>query len=157
MKTVSKRRMFVSSMKISAWWLLHRWIKFNKICWEKKPAKTRPNLRTSFWRLHLKNTQPYLNNSASLNFFRWFSFIRTDRPKRRVWKWILLSVLNATVISAFSTQGTQPRRFFVYEFVCLCVCVYAHVWATYSPYATWAFKAWWLFTPSLSPKARVVT
>ena len=59
-KTLSKRRMFVSSMKISAWWLLHRWIKFNKICWEKRPAKTRPNLRTSFWRLHLKNTQPHL-------------------------------------------------------------------------------------------------
>jgi len=59
-KTVSKRRMFVSSMKISACWSLHRWIKFNKICWEKRPAKTRPNLRTSFWRRDLKNTQPHL-------------------------------------------------------------------------------------------------
>jgi len=55
-KTLSKRRMFVSFMKISACWLLHRLIKFNKICWEKKPAKPRPNLRTSFWRRDLKNT-----------------------------------------------------------------------------------------------------
>jgi len=59
-KTLSKRRMFVSSMKISACWLLHRLIKFNKICWEKRPAKTRPNLRTSFCRRDLKNTQPHL-------------------------------------------------------------------------------------------------
>ena len=55
-KTLSKRRMFVLSMKISACWLLHRWIKFNKICWEKRPAKTRPNLRTSFCRRDFKNT-----------------------------------------------------------------------------------------------------
>ena len=53
-KTLSKRRMFVSSMKISACWLLHRF------CWEKRPAKTRPNLRTSFCRRDLKNTQPHL-------------------------------------------------------------------------------------------------
>jgi len=59
-KTLSKRRMFVSSMKFSACWLLHRWIIFNKICWEKRPAKTRPNLRTSFCRCDLKNTQPHL-------------------------------------------------------------------------------------------------
>jgi len=52
--------MFVSFMKISACWLLHRLIKFNKICWEKRPAKPRPNLRTSFCRRDLKNTQPYL-------------------------------------------------------------------------------------------------
>jgi hypothetical protein len=66
-KTLSKRRMFVSSMKISAWWLLHRWIKFNKICWEKRPAKTRPNLRTSFWRRDLKNTQPHVKTKCSCN------------------------------------------------------------------------------------------
>ena len=60
-KTLSKRRMFVSSMKISACWLLHRWIIFNKICWEKRPAKTRPNPRTSFCRRDLKNIQPHLN------------------------------------------------------------------------------------------------
>jgi len=59
-KTLSKRRMFVSFMKISACWLLHRLIRFNKICWEKRPAKDRPNLRTSFWRRDLKNTQPHL-------------------------------------------------------------------------------------------------
>ena len=59
-KTLSKRRMFVSSMKISACWLLHRLIKFNKICWEKRPAKTRPNLRTSFCRRDLNNTKPHL-------------------------------------------------------------------------------------------------
>jgi len=52
--------MFVSFMKISACWLLHRLIKFNKICWEKRPAKPRPNLRTSFCRRDLKNTQPHL-------------------------------------------------------------------------------------------------
>ena len=55
-KTLSKRRMFVSSMKISACWLLHRSIKFNKICWEKRPAHSRPNMRTSFCRGELKNT-----------------------------------------------------------------------------------------------------
>ena len=60
-KTLSKRRMFVSFMKISAYWLLHRLIKFNKICWEKRPAKPRPNLRTSFCRRDLKNTQPHRN------------------------------------------------------------------------------------------------
>jgi len=60
-KTLSKRRMFVSSMKISACWLLHRLTKFNKICWEKRPTKTRPNLGTSFCRRDLKNTQPHLN------------------------------------------------------------------------------------------------
>jgi len=64
-KTLSKRRMFVSSMKISACWLLHRWIKFNKICWKKRPAKTRPNLRTSFCRRDFKNTQPHLNTRLS--------------------------------------------------------------------------------------------
>ena len=37
-KTLSKRHMFVSFMKISACWLLHRLIKFNKICWEKTTA-----------------------------------------------------------------------------------------------------------------------
>jgi len=56
-KTLSKRRMFVSFMKSSACWLLHRLI---KICWEKRPAKPRPNLRTSFCRRDLKNTQPHL-------------------------------------------------------------------------------------------------
>jgi len=50
-------------MKISACWLLHRLIKFNKICWEKRPAKPRPNLRTSFCRCDLKNAQPHLNLS----------------------------------------------------------------------------------------------
>jgi len=60
-KTLSKHRMFVSFMKILACWLLHRLIKLNKICWEKRPAKLRPNLRTLFWRRNLKNTQPYLN------------------------------------------------------------------------------------------------
>jgi len=64
-KTLSKRRMFVSSVKISACWLLHRWIKFNKICWEKRPAKTRPNLRTSFCRRDLKNTQLHLKVGIS--------------------------------------------------------------------------------------------
>jgi len=59
-KTRSKRRMFVSFMKFSACWLLHRLIKFNKISWEKRPAKPQPNLRTSFWRRDLKNTQPHL-------------------------------------------------------------------------------------------------
>ena len=53
-KTLSKRRMFVSSMKISACWLLHRLIKFNKICWEKRPAEPRPNLRTLFCRRDFK-------------------------------------------------------------------------------------------------------
>ena len=38
-KILSKCCMFVSSMKISACWILHRWIIFNKICWEKRPAK----------------------------------------------------------------------------------------------------------------------
>ena len=52
-KTLWKRRMFVSFMKISACWLLHRLIKFIKICWEKRPAKPRPNLRTSFCRRDL--------------------------------------------------------------------------------------------------------
>ena len=61
-KTLSKRRMFVSSMKISACWLLHRLIKFNKFCWEKRPAKPRPNLRTSLCRRDLKNTKPHLIN-----------------------------------------------------------------------------------------------
>jgi len=55
-KTLSKRRMFVSFMKISACWLLHRLIKFNKICWEKRPVHPRPNMRTSFCRGDLKNT-----------------------------------------------------------------------------------------------------
>jgi len=59
-KTLSKRRMFVSFMKISACWLLHRLIKFNKNCWEKRPAKPRPNLRTFFCRRDLKNIQPHL-------------------------------------------------------------------------------------------------
>jgi len=70
-KTLSKRRMFVLFMKISACWLLHRLIKFNKICWEKRPAKPRPNLRTSFCRRDLKNTQPHLNGEIQkLNFQR---------------------------------------------------------------------------------------
>jgi len=34
-------------------------------------------------------------------------------------------------------QGIRPRGFFVYECVCLCVC--ARVWATYSHYAKRAF------------------
>ena len=59
-KTLSKLRMHVSFMKISACWLLHHLIKFNKICSEKSPAKPRPNLRTSFCRRDLKNTQPHL-------------------------------------------------------------------------------------------------
>jgi len=63
MKTLSKRRMFVSFMKISACWSLHRLIKLNKICWEKRPAKPRPNLQTSFCRRHLENTQPHLKGS----------------------------------------------------------------------------------------------
>ena len=63
-KTLSKRRMFVSSMKISACWLLHRSIKFNKIRWEKRPVKPRPNLRTSFCTRDLKNTQPHLNKHS---------------------------------------------------------------------------------------------
>ena len=63
-KTLSKRRMFVSFMKSSACWLLHRLI---KICWEKRPAKPRPNQRTSFCRRDLKNTQPHLNNSFFQN------------------------------------------------------------------------------------------
>ena len=71
-KTLSKRRMFVSFMKISACWLLHRLIKSNKICWEKRPAKPRPNLRTSFCRRDLKNTQPHLN------FFRREKLSRRD-------------------------------------------------------------------------------
>ena len=59
-KTLSKRRMFVSFTKISACWLLHRLIKLNKICWEKRPVKPQPNLRTSFCRRDLKNTQHHL-------------------------------------------------------------------------------------------------
>ena len=59
-KTLSKRRMLVLFMKISACWLLHRLIKFNKICWEKRPAKPRSNLQTLFWRRDLKNTPPHL-------------------------------------------------------------------------------------------------
>ena len=59
-KTLSKRRMFVSFMKILAYWLLHRLINFNKICWEKRPAKPRPNLQTSFCRRDVKNTQSHL-------------------------------------------------------------------------------------------------
>jgi len=59
-KTLSKRRMFISFMKISACWLLHRLMKFNKICWEKRPAHPRPNMRTSFCRGDLKDTQPHL-------------------------------------------------------------------------------------------------
>jgi len=59
-KTLSKRRMFVSFMKISACWLLQRLITFNKICWDNRPAKPRPTLRTSFCRRDLKNTQPHL-------------------------------------------------------------------------------------------------
>ena len=74
-KTLSKRRMFVSFMKISACWLLHRLIKFNKVCWEKRPAKPRPNLRTSLCRRDLKNTQPHLKT----NFLRrnFWNCIRT--------------------------------------------------------------------------------
>ena len=74
-KTLSKRRMFVSFMKISACWLLHRLIKFNKVCWEKRPAKPRPNLRTSFCRRDLKNIQPHLKT----NFLRrnFWNSIRT--------------------------------------------------------------------------------
>jgi len=64
-KTLSKRRMLVSFMKILACWLLHCLIKFNKICWEKRPAKPRPNLWTSFCRCDLKNSQPHLNVSYS--------------------------------------------------------------------------------------------
>jgi len=63
-KTLSKRCMFVSFMKIPVCWLLHRLIKFNKICWEKRPAKPRPNLQTSFCRRDLKNTQPHLNQNC---------------------------------------------------------------------------------------------
>jgi len=62
-KTLSKRRMFVSFIKISASWLPHCLLKFNKICWEKRPAKPQPNLRTSFWRRDLKKTQPHLKCS----------------------------------------------------------------------------------------------
>jgi len=47
-------------MEISACWLLHCLIKFDKICWEKRPAKPLPNLQTSFCRRDLKNTQPHL-------------------------------------------------------------------------------------------------
>jgi len=61
--------MFVSFMKISACWLLHRLIKFDKICWEKRPAIPRPNLRTSFWRRDLKNTQPHLKASDYRSYF----------------------------------------------------------------------------------------
>jgi len=78
-KTLSKRRMFVSSMKISACWLLHRLIKFNKICWEKRPAKTRPNLRTSFYRRDLKKTQPHLNREFEKYYF--WSKILDEPPK----------------------------------------------------------------------------
>jgi len=65
-KTLSKRRMFVLSMKISVCWSLHRLIKFNKICWEKRPAKPRPNLRTLFCRRDLKNTEPHLKVQSSV-------------------------------------------------------------------------------------------
>jgi len=68
-KTLSKRRVFVLFMKISACWLLHRLIKFNKICWEKRPAKPRPNLRTSFCRRDLKNTKPHLNAGRRTDFW----------------------------------------------------------------------------------------
>ena len=65
-KTLLKRRMFDSFMKISACWLLHRLIKFNKICWEQRPAKPRPNLRTSLCRRELKNTQPHLKRCCRM-------------------------------------------------------------------------------------------
>jgi len=63
--------MFVSFMKISACWLLHCSIKFNKICWEKRPVKPRPNLRTSFCRRDLKNTQPHINRLLPSFSNRW--------------------------------------------------------------------------------------
>ena len=40
-------------------WFLQK-VDFNEICWEKRPVKPRPNLRTSFCRRDLKNTQPHL-------------------------------------------------------------------------------------------------
>ena len=90
-KTLSKLRMIVSFIKISACWLLHRLIKFNKIYWEKRPAKPRPNLRTSFWRRDLKNTQHHINTRV------WSS--RSDHVKRYFQKldfpsspWLILRV-----------------------------------------------------------------
>ena len=74
-KTVSKRRMFVSSMKISACWLLHRWIKFNKICWEKRPAKTRP-----IWRRDLKNTHPHLKKLPRMPASRFLKYTGRNWP-----------------------------------------------------------------------------
>jgi len=72
-KTLSKLCMFASFMKISACWLLHRLIKFNKICWEKRPAKPRPNLRTWFCRRDLKNTQPHLKWKPGPGIQSWIS------------------------------------------------------------------------------------
>ena len=66
-KTLSKRRMFVSSMKIWACWLLHRLIKFNKICWEKRPVKTRSNLWTSFCRREETLGQNILKSEIDTN------------------------------------------------------------------------------------------
>ena len=83
-KSLSKRRMFVSFLKISACWLLHRLIKFNKICWEKRPAHPRPNMRTSFCRGDLKNTQPHLKPIL----VTWFTFCFDLHPKTLFEIWL---------------------------------------------------------------------
>jgi len=86
-KTFLKHRMFVSFMKISACWLLHRLIKFNKICWEKRPANPRPNLRTSFCRRDLKNTQPHLK-----------------------WQWEICENPRITLKKNQSTNTNKPKK-----------------------------------------------
>jgi len=96
LKTLPKRRMFISFMNISACWLLHRLIKFNKVCWEKRPVKPRPNLQTSFCRRSLKNNQPHL---------KWKQEFQNSTSKRKdsdslnyyikaVWCWKLMKLLS---------------------------------------------------------------
>ena len=104
-KTLSTRRMFVSCMKISACWLVHRLIKFNKICWEKRPVKPRPNLRTSFWRRDLRNTQTHLEMfgqfGTSINFCGTFKSI-WDRTEIIEQSWYKISLMNdCTQLCAF--------------------------------------------------------
>ena len=103
--TFSKRRMFGSFMKISACWLLHRLITFNKICWEKRPVKPRPNLRTSFCRRDLKNTQPNLKVGLGIWEFcticrRLISKIRFPHPT---------SVADAICRTRFDLRDSKRR------------------------------------------------
>jgi len=135
-KTLSKRRMLVLFMKISACWLLHRLIKFNKIWWEKRPAKPWPNLRTSFCRRDLKNTQPHLKWVYSMCsksfleireyrffwlFFPFFSFFLC-----------VCKVSNKAFLPPLSTRLLRlvvaiPLVCWLYKCACVCVPLYVHV------------------------------